>query len=141
MPNYNHVALMGNLTADVELRRLPSGVAVSSLRLAVTERFKSKSGDNVEKPIYIDVDVWDRQAENCAQYLSKGSPVFVDGKLQMDEWTGKDGEKRSKLKVRAANVQFLSGGKRQDTPAEPSASPSVSSKDEPYEDPEGEVPF
>ena len=141
MPSYNHIAIMGNLTSDVDLRRLPSGIAVASLRVAVTERFKSKSGDNVEKPVYIDVDVWDRQAENCAQYLSKGSPVFIDGKLQMDEWTGKDGEKRSKLKVRAATVQFLSGGRREESPSAPSVSPSAQSTDEPLDEPEDEVPF
>ncbi len=109
MPAYNHVTLVGNLTADIELRHLPSGVAVADMRLAISERFKNRQGENVERPVFIDVVVWDKQAENCAQYLGKGSPVLVDGRLQMDEWTNKEGEKRSKLRVRANTVQFLSG--------------------------------
>lgn len=122
MAAYNHVVLVGNLTADIELRRVPSGVAVADLRLAVSEKFKNKSGELVDKAVFVDVVVWDRQAENCAQYLSKGSPVLISGRLQMDEWTTKEGEKRTKLRVRAEQVQFLSSQRRTGG-AEPSARP------------------
>ncbi len=122
MAAYNHVVLVGNLTADIELRRLPSGVAVADMRLAVSEKFKNKSGELVDKTVFVDVVVWDRQAENCAQYLGKGSPILVSGRLQMDEWTSKEGEKRSKLRVRADQIQFLSS-QRRGTGAEPAAKP------------------
>ncbi len=112
MASYNHVTLMGNVVAPLELRRLPSGMAVTEIRLAVNERYKDKSGEWQEKAVYVDVVVWEKQAENCAKYLDKGSPVFVEGKLQMDEWTAKDGEKRSKLRVKAQSVQFLGSAKR-----------------------------
>ncbi len=139
MPAYNHVTLVGNLTADIELRHLPSGVAVADMRLAISERFKNRQGENIEKPVFVDVVVWDKQAENCTQYLSKGSPVLVDGRLQMDEWTNKEGEKRSKLRVRANTVQFLSGQR----PARPqSDEPPDADRDAPFNDSDDkEMPF
>lgn len=109
MASLNKWLGIGNLTQDPELRRTPSGTAVSTMRLAVNESFQNKSGEKVEKTIFLDVDVWDRQAETCQQYLSKGSPVFIEGRLQMDEWDDKEtGQKRSRLKIRADRVQFLS---------------------------------
>ncbi len=114
MASLNKVLLIGNLTQDPELRRIPAGTAVSTLRMAVSESFQNKSGERVERTVFLDVDVWDRQAENCAQYLSKGSPVFVEGRLQLDSWDDKEtGQKRSRLKVRADRVQFLSGPRRE----------------------------
>lgn len=113
MASLNKVMLMGNLTRDPELRRIPSGVAVVTLGLALNESFKSKSGERVERTVFVDVDVWDRQAETCEQYLSKGRSVLVEGRLQMDEWTDKEsGQKRTKMKVRADRVHFLGGGNR-----------------------------
>lgn len=112
MAAYNHVVLVGNLTADIELRRVPSGVAVADIRLAVSEKYKSKTGEMVDKPVFVDVVVWDRQAENCAKYLGKGSSVLISGRLQMDEWQSKEGEKRTKLRIRADQVQFLGAPKR-----------------------------
>jgi len=147
MASLNKVMLMGNLTRDPELRRIPSGVAVVTLGLAMNESFKAKSGEMVEKTIFVDVDVWDRQAENCEKYLSKGRPVLIEGRLQMDEWTDKEsGNKRTKLKVRAERVQFLSSGQRregggmQDTAA-PSDKPAY--KEPLAQKPEGdeEIPF
>ena len=132
MASLNKVLLIGNLTHDPELRRIPSGTAVVTLRMAVNESFKSKTGEAVEKAIFLDVDVWDRQAETCQQYLSKGSPVLIEGRLQMDTWDDKEtGQKRSRLKVRAERVQFLSGSRREggdmrDT-APASASPAAAS--------------
>ena len=114
MASFNKVVLVGNLTADVEKRHLPSGMAVVDMRLAVSEKYKNKQGETAESTVFVDVVVWDRQAENCAKYLGKGSPVLVEGRLQLDEWTNKDGDKRSKLRVRSNTVQFLGRPRQQD---------------------------
>ena len=105
MASLNKVMLIGNLTQDPEVRRTTSGTAVSTLRMAVNESFQNKNGEKVERTVFLDVDVWDRQAETCQQYLSKGSPIFVEGRLQMDSWDDKEtGQKRSRLKVRAERL-------------------------------------
>ena len=108
MASLNKVFLMGNLTFDPELRRTPSGMAVADLRLATSRIFTGRDGDRKEETLFIDVTVWDRQAENCCEYLKKGSSVHVEGSLKMDQWEDKtSGEKRSKIKVHADRVQFL----------------------------------
>lgn len=108
MASLNKVFLIGNLTRDPDVRYLPSGTAVADLGLAVNERYKdSKSNEWKEKTTFLEVVVWQRQAETAGEYLSKGSPVFVEGRLQLDEWETKDGEKRSRLRVRADRLQFL----------------------------------
>ena len=108
MANINRVILTGNLTADPELSTLPSGTSVCRLRLAVNRRFKDQSsGEWSEKPNYFDIKVWGAQGENCAQYLSKGRPVAIDGRLEWSEWEAQDGGKRSKVEVVADTVQFL----------------------------------
>jgi single-strand DNA-binding protein len=110
MAQLNKVFLMGNLTRDPELRRLPSGVAVTELGLALNRTFTGKDGEKREEVVFIDVTVWDRQAETCCQYLKKGRPVHIEGFLKMDTWEDKNsGEKRSKVKVQADRVQFLGG--------------------------------
>ena len=107
MASYNRVLLMGNLTRNPEIRYTPSGTAVADLGLAVNENFKNKAGETVEQTCFVDVVVWGRQAETASEYLHKGSPVFVEGRLQLDQWESQEGEKRSKLRVRADRVQFL----------------------------------
>ncbi|HEX5260951.1 MAG TPA: single-stranded DNA-binding protein [Gaiellales bacterium] len=108
MANINRVILTGNLTADPELSTLPSGTSVCKLRLAVNRRYKDQSsGEWTEKPNYFDIKVWGAQGENCANYLSKGRPVAVDGRLEWSEWESQDGSKRSKVEVVADTVQFL----------------------------------
>lgn len=108
--NINVVALSGNLTRDPELRSLPSGMAVCEFGLAVNERFKSgTTGEYEERPNFFDITVWGKQGENCAKYLTKGRPVALNGKLRFESWE-KDGQKRSKVKVVADNVQFLNSG-------------------------------
>ena len=108
MADLNKVFLMGNLTFDPELRRTPSGTAVAELRLVTSRSWMSKDGERREEKLFIDVTVWDRQAENCCQYLRKGSPIHVEGSLKMDTWDDKStGEKRSKIRVHADRVQFL----------------------------------
>ena len=113
MANINRVVLVGNLTRDPELRHTPSGTAVCSLRLAVNTRRKDgATGEWTEKPNYFDITVWGQQGENCAQYLSKGRPVAIDGRLEWREWEAQDGAKRQAVEVVAESVQFLGG--RQD---------------------------
>ncbi len=116
MANINRVVLVGNLTKDPELRHTQSGTAVCKLRLAVNTRRKDDTGQWVDKPNYFDVTVWGNQAESCAQYLSKGRPVGVDGRLEWREWDATDGSgKRQAVEVIAESVQFL--GSRGDAAA------------------------
>ena len=106
--NINRVVLVGNLTRDPELRHTPSGTAVCGLRIAVNSRRKDPAtGEWGEKPNYFDVSVWGNQGESCAQYLSKGRPVAVDGRLDWREWEAQDGTKRQAVEVIADSVQFL----------------------------------
>jgi single-strand DNA-binding protein len=106
----NRVVLVGNLTRDPELRHTPSGMPVCGLRIAVNTRRKDQaSGQWVEKPNYFDITVWGQQGENCAQYLAKGRPVGVDGRLEWREWDAQDGTKRQAVEVIADSVQFLGG--------------------------------
>ena len=105
----NRVVLVGNLTRDPELRHTPSGTAVCSLRLAVNTRRKDDSGQWTDKPNYFDITVWGQQGENCAQYLSKGRPVAIDGRLEWREWDAQDGTKRQAVEIIADSVQFLGG--------------------------------
>jgi single-strand DNA-binding protein len=105
--NINRVVLVGNLTRDPELKHTPGGTAVTSLRIAVNGRKKDESGQWVDKPNYFSVSVFGNQAESCAQYLSKGRPVAIDGRLEWREWQQQDGTKREAVEVVADSVQFL----------------------------------
>jgi len=109
VPNLNRVFLMGNLTRDPEIRYTPSGMAVASFGLAVNRKWRDKgSGEMREETTFVDVDVWGRQAELAGQYLAKGRPLFLEGRLKLDSWEDRaTGQKRSKLKVVGENFQFL----------------------------------
>jgi single-strand DNA-binding protein len=107
--NINRVVLVGNLTRDPELRHTPGGTPVCSLRVAVNDRKRDESGNWVDAPNYFSISVFGNQAENCAQYLSKGRPVGIDGKLRWREWQQQDGSKREAVEVVADSVQFLGG--------------------------------
>lgn len=107
MANFNRVILMGNLTRDPELRYIPNGQAVVNLRLAINRTYKTQAGEQKEEVTFVGIVVWAKQAEACAEYLSKGSPVFVEGRLQSRQWETEDGQKRSVLEVVADRVQFL----------------------------------
>jgi single-strand DNA-binding protein len=108
MADLNKVFLMGRLTFDPELRRTTNGTAVTELRMATTKSWSGRDGERREETLFIDVTVWDRQAENCCQFLKKGSSIHVEGSLQMHTWDDKNtGEKRSKIRVHADRVQFL----------------------------------
>lgn len=104
----NKVLLMGNLTRDPEVKYTPKGNAVGDLSIAINDSYKAQDGTIKETVTYVDIEVWGRQAETCKQYLTKGRPVFVEGQLRLDQWE-QEGQKRSKLKVRADRVQFLGG--------------------------------
>jgi single-strand DNA-binding protein len=106
--NLNSVCITGNLTKDPELRSTPSGTSVCKLRVAVNSRRKDgQSGEWVDKPNYFDVTVWGAQGENCANYLSKGRPVAVQGRLDWREWENQEGQKRQAVEIIANEVQFL----------------------------------
>ena len=107
MANFNRVFLMGNLTRDPELRYTPNGTAVTKLGIAVNRRYKTQTGEVKEETAFITVVVWAKQAETCSQFLSKGRPVFVEGRLQSRSWETQDGQKRTVLEVNASRVQFL----------------------------------
>ncbi len=109
MASYNRVILVGNLTRDPELRYTPSGTAVSDIGLAVNDRYKNASGEWVEEATFVDVTLWARTAEVASEYLSKGSPILVEGRLKLDTWETNDGQKRSKLRVICERMQMLSG--------------------------------
>ncbi len=105
--NINRVVLTGNLTRDPELRQTGGGTSVCSLRLACNTRRRSPSGEWEDKPNFFDITVWGAQGENCAQYLSKGRPVAVDGRLEWREWQDQQGNKRQSVDIIADSVQFL----------------------------------
>lgn len=107
MPSLNKVLMIGNLTKDPELRYTPQGTAVVNLRLAVNRRFRNKNQEMKEEVCFITVVAWDKQAETCNQYLRKGSPIFVDGRLQSRSYEDASGQKRSVIEIRAERIQFL----------------------------------
>lgn len=110
MANVNKVILIGNVTRDPEVRHTPKGTAVTDLGIAVNRVYSSEQGDKREETTFVDVTLWGRQAELAGSYLTKGRPVYIEGRLQMDSWEDKaSGQKRSKLKVVGEAMQFLGG--------------------------------
>jgi single-strand DNA-binding protein len=109
MPNLNKVMLMGNLTRDIEMRNLPSGMAVAAFGLAVNRRWKNAQGEQQEEVTFVDLEAFGKPAETMNQYLRKGSAVFIEGRLKLDQWDDKDGGKRSKMKVVVESFQFIDG--------------------------------
>ncbi|MCD5397379.1 single-stranded DNA-binding protein [candidate division NPL-UPA2 bacterium] len=107
MANLNQVFLIGNLTRDPELRYVPSGKAVANLGLATSRVFTTQEGEKREEVCFVRVVVWGKQAENCSQYLNKGSQICVEGRLQSRSWEAEDGTKRNALEVVARRIQFL----------------------------------
>jgi single-strand DNA-binding protein len=152
MASYNRVILLGNLTRDPELRYIPSGAAVTEIGLAVNDRRKNAAGEWIEETTFVDVTLWSRTAEVASEYLSKGSSVLIEGRLKLDSWQDKDGQKRSKLKVIGERMQMLgargekggggggrpagAGGSRSRQDADDG--PPVGSYSEPSED---DIPF
>ena len=139
MANLNKVFLMGNLTRPPELRYTPSGTAVADLRMAVNRNYTTQGGEKREDTCFLTVVVWGKQAESCGEYLDKGSPILVEGRLQTRDWEAKDGQKRTVTEIVAERVQFMGRGKGVATPA------AVPAAAEPFtEEPGGaddDVPF
>lgn len=107
MADLNKVFLIGRLTHDPELRYTPNGTPVADLKLATSRKYATREGENREETLYIVITVWNRQAENCCQYLRRGRAIHVEGYLKEETWETREGEKRSKIKVEAERVQFL----------------------------------
>jgi len=109
MASLNKVFLMGNLTRDPELRYTPAGLAVASFGIAINRVWTAKSGEQKEDVCYVDISIFGRRAEVVGEYFSKGNPIFIEGRLQFNQWETKDGQKRSALRVVADNFQFIGG--------------------------------
>ncbi len=148
MASYNRVILVGNLTSDPELRYIPSGTAVTELRMAINDRRKTASGEWVEETTFVDVTLWGRTAEVATEYLNKGSNVLIEGRLKLDTWE-KDGKKNSKLRVVGDKMQMLGGrgggggggggGGQRGSAATPA--PQSSGRDEMEMPPDDDIPF
>lgn len=111
MANLNKVMLIGNLTRDPELRVTPKGTAICTFSLAVNRKFRDESGADREEVTYIDIEAWGKAGENISKYCTKGRPLFVEGRLRLDQWEDKNTkEKRSRMKVVCENFQFLGSG-------------------------------
>lgn len=145
MADLNRVFLVGRLTRNPEVRYTSGGQAVSDLGLAVGRTYLSKTGEKKEEVCFLDVVVWGRQAETAGQYLTKGSPILVEGRLQMDSWESKEGEKKTRLRVVAARIQFL-GRPKGAAVAEVGVGAAKGGQEEPIpeaveEQPEDDIPF
>jgi single-strand DNA-binding protein len=124
MANLNRVLLIGNLTRDPDLRYTPKGTAVTEIGLAVNRVYSGDDGERKEETTFVDVTLWARLAEIAGQYLKKGRPVFIEGRLQLDSWDDKQtGQKRSRLRVVAENLQLL-GNRQEGEPPASGASPA-----------------
>ena len=117
MANLNKVMLIGNLTRDPELRVTPKGTAICTFSLAVNRKFKDESGGEREEVTYVDIEAWGKSGENISKYCTKGRPLFVEGRLRLDQWEDKTTkEKRSRMKVVCENFQFLGSGRADGAP-------------------------
>jgi single-strand DNA-binding protein len=119
MPSFNRVTLMGNLTRDPQLKQLPSSTTVAEFGLAISRRFRTQTGDDREEVCFVDCTAFGRQAETIGQYMQKGRPILVEGRLKYDTWDDKNGGKRSKLSVVVENFQFLGRGAEAEGDANP----------------------
>jgi len=149
MANFNKVILLGNLTRDIELKAIAGGQSVARIGLAVNRRYRTKEGEDREETTFVDCEAWGRTAEVMNQYLRKGQPVFIEGRLKLDQWEDKEGQKRSQLRVVVENFQFVGskdgggGSRRQDDGGSGRERSSGGSSYEPAHSapPDSEVPF
>jgi len=112
--SFNKIIIVGNLGRDPELRYTPQGTAVCNFSMATNEKRRDKSGELQDITTWFKITLWNRQAENASKYLQKGSPVYIEGRLKLDEWTDRDGNTRHTLDVTATDMQFISAGARSD---------------------------
>jgi single-strand DNA-binding protein len=142
--SFNKVILVGNLGRDPELRYTPQGTPVCSFSMATNERRKDKTGEMQDQTTWFRVTLWGRQAETASQYLTKGRPVYIEGRLRVEEWTDRDGKPRHTLEVHATDMQFIGGGARSDeaAPMERSAAAAGGSAPEHQADlADDDIPF
>lgn len=109
--SFNKITVVGNLGRDPELRYTPQGTPVCSFTVATNEKRKDKAGESQDVTTWFRVTLWGRQAETASQYLTKGRPIYVEGRLRMEEWTDRDGKQRYTLEVHATDMQFIGGGR------------------------------
>lgn len=141
MANFNKVIIAGNLTRDPELRYTPKGMAIAKISMAINREWKSESGEKKEEVTFVECDAFGRQAETIGQYLKKGSPLLVEGRLKLDQWDDKTtGQKRSKLSVVLEGFQFLGTGKGE-APAKQAAKEEKPSDNCPPDDEPSDIPF
>ena len=140
MASLNKVFLIGNLVRPPELRYTPSGTAVADLRIAVNRSFTTQTGEKRDDTCFLTVVVWGKQAEACGEYLDKGRPIMVEGRLQTREWETKDGQKRNVVEVVAERVQFL-GARGKETVGTPAAVPGGEAFAEDAKGGADDVPF
>ena len=140
--SFNKIILVGNLGRDPELRYTPQGTPVCSFSMATNERRKDKSGEMQDQTTWFRVTLWGRQAETASQYLTKGRPVYIEGRLRVEEWTDRDGKPRHTLEVHATEMQFIGGGARGEDAMAARASgggePPATGQPEPADD---DIPF
>lgn len=142
MSSFNKVILLGHLTRDPELRYTPKGTAVAKIGLAVNRNWTTESGEKKEEVTFVDIDVFGRVAENCGQYLKKGRPVLIEGRLKLDQWDDKQTRQRkSKLGVVGETVQFLGSSDKGTAPAAAKASPAAEPLAEDGPPESDDVPF
>jgi single-strand DNA-binding protein len=140
MASFNKVILVGNLTRDPELRYTPKGVAIAKVGLAVNRYWTTETGEKKEEVTFVDVDVFGRTAENVGQYMRKGRPILVEGRLRLDQWDDKQtGQKRSRLGVVAESVQFLGSSAGNDGGGAPTARPAPAAGSAPAPAPDAEA--
>lgn len=144
MPSYNKCLFVGHLTRDVEVRYTPSNTAIAQFGIAINERWTDKnSGEKKESVSFLDCEAWGKTGENIAKFFGKGKPIFIEGRLKLDQWDDKnDGSKRSKLKVIAESFEFI-GGDRSDAPATAPASRPATARPQqkPDDIDEDSIPF
>ncbi len=110
--SFNKITIVGNLGKDPELRYTPQGEAVCNISVATSEKRRDKNGEMQDTTTWFRITLWRKQAENASKYLTKGSPIYIEGKLRIEEWTDRDGKNRYTLEVQATDMQFLGGGGR-----------------------------
>ncbi len=144
--SFNKITLVGNLGRDPELRYTPQGTPVCTFSMATNERRKDRNGEMQDQTTWFRVTLWNRQAENASQYLQKGRPVYIEGRLRVEEYTDRDGKQRYSLEVTATDMQFI-GGRNDEATHERAASSSASSASastgpaEPAELSDEDIPF
>jgi len=139
--SYNRTILMGNITRDIELRYTPGGTAVTDMGLAVNEKRKNGQGELVEETTFVDVTLWGRNAEVAAEFLGKGSPVLIEGRLKLDQWENDEGQKRQKLKVVCDRMQMVGTKGSNGSGDSATATAAPAAKGAPAPVAEGDVPF